>query len=142
MTFEELEVKLGARLPHDFRELHDGFVTQALDNLDLLGLPQIADEWEQAREFADDPESPEPDAVAGVRPGWWSSRWIPFGLLYGSTDFLCLDLDPGAGGAIGQVIHASPKLGPTRVVAASYTEFRRWLDRAIDDDIDVDTILR
>jgi cell wall assembly regulator SMI1 len=141
VTYEDLEQELGAQLPGDFRSLHDGSCSDVLDGLDLMGVDQIADEWRQVQQFADDPQNPEPEPVEGVKEVWWSRRWIPFGLLYGSTDFLCLDLDPAADGALGQVIHASPKRGPLRVVSQSYTSFREWLTQAVRDDIELETIL-
>lgn len=42
-------------------------------------------------------------AANGVRPIWWSARWIPF-MQNGGGDYLCVDMDPARGGNVGQVV--------------------------------------
>ncbi|WP_088702689.1 SMI1/KNR4 family protein [Rhizobium sp. R693] len=43
------------------------------------------------------------DADVGVRPVWWWPKWIPF-MENGGGDYLCVDMDPTAGGNLGQIV--------------------------------------
>ncbi|MFO0630416.1 MAG: SMI1/KNR4 family protein [Polyangiales bacterium] len=122
-----LEATLGVPLPTSFREAwaaHDGETPgdrTLVPHRHLLSLAAIQSEWEVMNESLAAGASGGPenacDAGPGVRPLYWSARWVPFALLGGATDFHCLDLDPGAGGRFAQVIRVSDDLLPREVVA-------------------------
>ena len=58
----------------------------------------------------------------GVREVWYDDRWVPFGG-NGGGDLLVLDLAPGAGGTVGQVVAHDHESGAHRVQSASLVEF-------------------
>lgn len=64
-----------------------------------------------------------------IQDSWWHPRWVPFtGNGEGMHHFV--DLAPGPGGEVGQVIEVSHVKGPLRVVAPS---FARWLRSFVRD---------
>jgi molybdopterin molybdotransferase len=61
-----------------------------------------------------------------VRSDWWNPCWIPF-THDGGGNHLCLDLDPAAGGAGGQVITLWHDGGARALAGSSFGEwFTRW----------------
>jgi cell wall assembly regulator SMI1 len=110
--------------------IHNGqFVVGALEpNLihgRLLPLERMCEDWRlwedlRAQGTFDGlrswPEGP-------VKPDWWNPRWIPVTRTWGG-DYDCVDLDPAAGGASGQVIKMYHD-DLSRVVLAP--SFEAWL---------------
>lgn len=116
---DAVESALNVRFPDDLRasiRLHDGQDPEAptlLPDGQLLALDELRDRWSFQRELLD-ARDPIMDSVSepdpGVRPDWWNPCWIPLTDDI-SSDYLCCDLNPAPGGAIGQVItfwHDSP----------------------------------
>jgi len=134
-----LEAVLGQALPPAFRRAwstHDGMPHSGLAMLQLLDTRKIAGEWRGLREY----EGIDPAAIARaaiargpVRPLWSSPAWIPFVVIGGETRHFCIDLDPAPGGAVGQVIWATPKEEERRVVASDVDAFLDLLARAVLD---------
>ena len=106
-----LETKLGVSLPDDMKGIYleingqgDGS-PNLLDGTEFLSLARIAEEWTVWNDlltsgtFADQRCEPSP----GVRDDWWNAAWIPV-TYNGSGDHHSVDLDPGPGGARGQLI--------------------------------------
>ena len=60
-----------------------------------------------------------------------NTAWIPFILIGGETRHFCIDLDPGPGGTVGQVIHATPKWDERRVIAPDVHAFLERIAAAI-----------
>lgn len=138
----EAEQVLGCRLPEDYRAsllLHDGdafrpagagTVSSAgpFRDFDLLPLSAVVAEWQTWQEFlADSPVEPNPDP--GVRAVFWSPKWIPITVIGGETRHHCLDLDPGPGGAVGQIIEVAKNDGDRPLRAPSYQAFLQHLIR-------------
>lgn len=137
----ELASLIGLRLPQDFRasyRLHDGgYVVDLTTSMEILPLGRIAKEWRLLEELLRDDEwaRQEPyyfteDVVrsgwqAGpIQPVWWNRRWIPFGSDR-TGNLTCLDLDPAAGGTVGQIIDWDHECGPSRLL---FSGFRQLLD--------------
>lgn len=107
----QAEALLGIRFPEAFKascRIHNGQEALAeglMDAREFLSLERIQDEWTVWKELLDsgtfdgmkgDPEGP-------LRDDWWNPAWIP--ITYdGAGNHDCLDLDPAAGGKVGQVI--------------------------------------
>jgi cell wall assembly regulator SMI1 len=129
---DEFERLVGRPLPEDFREsyaIHDGAYGVPFGEFPdyLLTLEQIAGLLPWMREELIPPSQyrSEPVPVGPVRPVWWSEGWVPF-VGEGTGDYLCLDLDPAEGGAVGQVFDWGHETGPTRVL---FPSFRDYLER-------------
>ena len=129
---------LGVELPDDVRSSylrHDGQPQDSpwmLEGWEWLSLERLRDEWKVWKDLLDggDFEGIESDADGvTVVKDWWNPRWIP--LTYsGSGDHHCLDLAPGPGGKLGQIIEMWHDEGSRPVVADS---FRAWLAEFADD---------
>ena len=90
------------------------------------GPEEIVGEWHTCED--DSRGLPTVTPRPGVRDVAWSARWVPVASL-GSSDVVCVDLDPAEGGAAGQVI-VRWKSGAREILAAGFGE---WLGRLADD---------
>jgi cell wall assembly regulator SMI1 len=127
------EEQLGLRLPHDLRSfyrLHDGLGGSSLLHYgEFLALSGLVMQWGwyADMERTEDPADPlyQTKAIAGpIKPVWWSSRRLP--VTDNSGNHAMIDLDPPPGGTEGQVMLYDHEVGPTRVLAPS---FSAWLAR-------------
>jgi cell wall assembly regulator SMI1 len=66
-----------------------------------------------------------PKPARGTQPVWWSPGWVPVAD-NGGGDYFCLDLAPGKGGVVGQVILFGHEGTDQRRVAKSLAA---WLDK-------------
>jgi molybdopterin molybdotransferase len=107
-----VETAVQATLPADLAELlriHDGQQNRPFLNtvagFMLLPCRDIVEAWREYAELVDagDLDKPAESKDDTVRPVWWSKRWVPFAEGAGG-DLLCVDLDPGAKGRVGQVL--------------------------------------
>jgi cell wall assembly regulator SMI1 len=121
---------LGVQLPEDLRASllrHEGQSdTPGLMDWRLFCLDEVVGEWNT---YQEDSVGPYAAAMAasvtphrGIRDVYWSPRWVPVAGL-GSSDVVCVDLDPAPGGVAGQVIMRW-KSGDREVLAPS---FGAWL---------------
>jgi cell wall assembly regulator SMI1 len=141
---EKLQRKIGATLPTDFAEsvrLHDGQksdaehglfpvaddVLGAMPSCRLLSLTEIAREWAMMKELHDGGEFADrkSEPARGVRADWWNPGWVPIAD-NGGGDYFCVDLAPGKGGAIGQVIFFFHDMDDRPLIAKSYGV---WLEK-------------
>jgi len=115
----ELEALLGLSLPADLcasYAIHDGSTAFVGDS--LLTLDEIAAEWNAPTTLHADGTLVDDDitSVAGpVKAVWWSRAWIPI-LADGAGNLRCVDLDPDAGGDIGQIVHYWHDTGSRSVI--------------------------
>jgi cell wall assembly regulator SMI1 len=124
------EKAIGRPLPDDFKQslrIHDGgkdfwFTPTSGEFLSLDGMLK---QWKLLRqaqrkgEYAT--EDWEAHDVEGpIRPVFWSAGWIF--VTDNSGDHWTLDLDPPEDGTYGQVFDHSHEVGPTQVLAKSWTE--------------------
>jgi cell wall assembly regulator SMI1 len=134
-AIEEAEAELGLALPADYRAwllLCDGQSTSApgVDGLwRLHSVADVLDRWRMLRaldsELSHSPVPTEP----GIRAGVWNAAWVPIAEDLGGN-YLAIDLDPGRGGTMGQVIdcqHDPPSYGHHA------PGFRAFLARLADD---------
>lgn len=109
-TEEELkqaEAALGVALPEDLKalyRLHNGSnYASFLDRWALLSVEQGVQTWQMGQDFFHFANR-EISATGPVLRISWHPQWIPF-MSDGAGDYLCLDLAPGPGGDVGQVIY-------------------------------------
>jgi cell wall assembly regulator SMI1 len=141
-ALDKLQSKLGMSLPKDFAEsllIHDGQKTDADAGLfpytedvfgpgpsfRLLPLSEIAREWKMMKELHDlgEFEGHKTKPERGICRDWWNPGWVPIAE-NGGGDFFCLDLAPGRGGTVGQVIVFCHDMDERRRMAKS---FAAWL---------------
>lgn len=135
----ELEQKLGVTLPADFVEclkVHNGQKGGAdwlFSGLEFLSSRRILDEWAIWKDLLDggDFDGAEAEPGAGIKPVWWSPKWIPF-TYNGAGDHLCLDLDPSSQGRSGQVITLWHDDGARKKKADSLAQwFAEFVDKTV-----------
>ncbi|HEY4178271.1 MAG TPA: SMI1/KNR4 family protein [Kofleriaceae bacterium] len=137
------EAKLGVTLPDDYKQfmaIHDGqdefapFVELGA----LLPIGKIAD----ARQNIYGEETPIDTDLAGpgVRAIDYSNNWIPISRSARNRDYLCIDLDPAAGGTRGQIIEYIVDFNGRKLVAKSFTELlAKYFEQAQTGEIDFGT---
>ncbi|MCX7358455.1 MAG: SMI1/KNR4 family protein [Alphaproteobacteria bacterium] len=124
------EQAMGCNLPADVRHLlslHNGAEAQVLPAWELFSTERMVDEWRIWEDLYQDQFKPdgydcEPSSPAILGDEWWRLKWIPI-TGDGGGNHLCADLEPAAGGTVGQIITMWHD-DPTRsLVASSLTEF-------------------
>jgi molybdopterin molybdotransferase len=138
-----LEASMGASLPLQFKEsmaVHDG-QTEDYDFIPdddigafyLLQSKEIPRRWKQWNSLLNlgefDNTKATPDK--GVAGAWWNAGWIPFAS-NGGSDYLCIDLAPARGGAVGQVIRVRHDDPAREIMASSYGEWLQGLARTLE----------
>ena len=103
---EHAEAVLGVELPEDLKawyRLHNGSNGRFfLDGWYLLNVKNLVASWQMGQDLSGGEDLEVPPA-GPIRRVSWHPRWVPF-MSDGSGDYLCLDLAPGPGGQVGQVI--------------------------------------
>src|SRR5690349_11873828 len=140
-----LESALGQELPAELRtalQIHDG--GPYFDFYQLLSASRIQNRYNFEMERA---EQPSPYAGSGIcRPVIWSKGWIPFAE-DGGGNFLCIDLDPGPKGIVGQVLRWERSSSGADVMGwrgysdpvSSFDDwFGRTVDACLDGEVDID----
>jgi cell wall assembly regulator SMI1 len=131
------ERAMGLTLPRDLREslrIHDGaepdFPFAA--SMDLLSLNRIVSEWQLMTRLLDEGHFARSTAPTDgpVKGDWWNRRWVPVTQGYVGQSFHFLDLDPAAGGSVGQVAYFDKDPAIRSVEAPS---FAAWLAGFADD---------
>ena len=123
-----LESTLGVSLPPAF------IAALKTGNGQKGGLPGIFDEhlflssakiaktwqlWSDLMEGGDfDGNQSSPDA--GIKPGWWNPKWIPF-TSNGAGDCFCLDMEPAPTGSTGQIIFVWHDMADRQRVSDSFS---------------------
>ncbi len=112
---QQLESSLGLTLPAEVRAslaVHDGQACSeewVIGGRFLLDCESIESNWKCNTDILNQNSDWKNDEVAdGVKPAWWSPAWWSPGWIpwvgNGAGDFTCIDLDPGDGGRVGQII--------------------------------------
>jgi cell wall assembly regulator SMI1 len=138
------EQALGGPLPADYRAFlgrHDGQrlvpaganwrLSPFVRHMELLPLKFALREHQSMVEDWGDEGPGDIVARGPVRPLYKHTRWLPVVLLHGSSQYLCIDLDPAPGGTPGQVIWLADDDEQRRVVAPSFTAFLEALRDAL-----------
>lgn len=132
----DLEKKINNKLPSDFIEflkIHNGqkgLSNGLFNDLEFLSTDRIFEEWVIWKELKDnnDLSENEADTEKGIQNVWWIPQWIPF-TYNGAGDNMCLDLAPGTGGHLGQVIAMWHDDSNRKIEANSFTA---WLSSFIN----------
>jgi cell wall assembly regulator SMI1 len=99
------------QFPKDFKasyRIHNGqtsYETGLINAREFLSLGRMQDEWKFWKSVHDngDLEDYKSDPIGSIRDDWWNPARIP--ITYdGSGNHDCLDLAPGEGGRVGQII--------------------------------------
>jgi cell wall assembly regulator SMI1 len=147
----KLQAKLGAALPADFVEslrLHDGQKTDAdaglfpladelgaMPSFRVFSVSEIDREWKMMKRLHDigEFEGSKSKPSRGISRDWWNPGWIPIAD-DGGGDYFCLDLAPGKGGTVGQVIVFFHDSDERRLIARSYTAWLEQLAKGLVSD--------
>jgi cell wall assembly regulator SMI1 len=138
----EAESEMDITFPDDVRaayRIHDGQghgepeweIPSFLYGWEWMCLDRVVGDWGILKSlldrgtFADARSAPR----GPIRNDWWHPKWIPL-THDGGCSHHCLDLDPGRGGRVGQVILWWKDQGAARVPAPSFGE---WLARFADE---------
>ena len=118
VALAEAERAFGRPLHGDLKESllhHDGEERDGglLAGWRLLALAESVATWRRWNDLLAGGDFIDRVAIAGsgVQAAWWTPGWVPVAA-DGHGDFYCLDLEPTAGGVVGQVIvvwHDDPK---------------------------------
>lgn len=130
---KSIEAEVGQKLPSDYLELmklHDGTGNNILGwtITPIEGVGMDHKSYTDSLKAGYFKDSGKVEADKGVKPVWWSEKWVPFAL-HGDGNCLVFDFDPAAGGKSGQVVEYHNKDGERRVLAGSFVE---WFDKAVD----------
>lgn len=132
------EEQIECEFPDSFKQshlIHDGSDNCALlEYWDFYSLTEIVRAWKALEQcaaggfFTQFDSLCEGQTQGPVRPEWWNRKWVP---LTGEPrgDHLCLDLDPDAGGKVGQVIRWYHDDSVREVVAPTY---EGWWEQLAD----------
>lgn len=127
-AIQRAEKALGVALPDDFRasyKRHDGGGSEyILEGREFLSLEGIVRQWRIWKDLYDSGtfEDTNSEPARGVKDDWWNPKWIPF-TYDGSGNHHCIDLDPGKGGRLGQVILMWHDSEERPVEAKSFSDF-------------------
>ena len=142
-AIDALEKTLGVTLPLDFRGHLSLYGEGKGPGLlyfqhDGLWLPDIAKLWEAQQPLVGAKPARKPAVLKKsqkqVRWTWWSPKWVPFARS-AQGGYCVIDLDPGARGHVGQVLHWSPETGPSLPVAPSFKAFMEGYVRDLDSGL-------
>jgi cell wall assembly regulator SMI1 len=137
----DLERAIGRALPADLRDwfsIHAGAAFSIWSRAPslpwtLVRAQAIAARWKEiaelhaelAAEFG--PDAGRARAIGPVSPVSWKPAWIPLAREGGNV--LCADMQPEAGGTVGQLVVSYKDSSPRRVAAPSLTAlFRDYAD--------------
>lgn len=134
----EFEKQLGFRLPEDYREsvlIHNGDVS--LTDYAYLKINSAARVWKSRTESFEKNKNKYPvdklyimdcdiDIIQNVP---WSRNWIPV-LEDGGGNCICIDMEPGQKGKMGQILFWERETGPE---ASRFGSFAEWLSAYRDD---------
>jgi cell wall assembly regulator SMI1 len=136
------ERAMGLSLPSDLRafyRLHDGLGGKWLLHYgEFFSLAKMLDGWEAHRHLERSQRTQIAkggwvplDLNGPIRPVWWSPRRVPVTWI-GASDGVMADLDPAAGGDVGQLVEFLHEVGPRCVLATSFTAWLRRLAAGLE----------
>jgi cell wall assembly regulator SMI1 len=134
---QQAEATLGLTLPEDFKasyRIHNGgYLLNLVSEMGIFSLDGIVSDWQLFKELVEDEtwsdagtpyyvEHPRAGSkFEAIQPVWWDTHWIPFGR-DSAGNCCCIDLAPTSEGSSGQIIDWDHEVGPSQVVASSFTE--------------------
>ncbi len=142
-VLSETEARLGRALPfvrrHDGQRLVPGDVhgtgtlAPIFQAFELLSVGYADSEWRSMREWGRIGRPIE--AHGPVQPFERHDAWWPFTMVHGSSVHHCIDLEPGAGGDMGQVIVVGKDDDRRVVLSPSFGAFIERLVARLDDSV-------
>lgn len=141
VELEELEKRLQRTLPEDFKQsllIHngedDGWPARVFEHGAYLPVPGIYAQWKHLnfvageQEYVADDDEP---VDQRIKPAFFREDWIPITDMNGDV-IHAIDLDPGEGGVVGQIIHLDWEADVCEVVADSFTDFLEQYVQALE----------
>lgn len=139
---QRAEEILGVTLPDEMREAYAIHKGQALDQAtagyglvaghELLRLSHITAAWRGYKQQYDEGTfDVMPEPAEGVKDDFWNPRWIPITTM-GAGEHYCIDLDPGPGGSVAQIILWT-RDGHRSVVARSFHDWFAQFARDLEE---------
>jgi cell wall assembly regulator SMI1 len=133
----QAEMAIGLTLPEDFKAsylLHNGgYLILLASEMNIFSLDDLVATWQMFQQLAEEEtwtdagppyyvgNSLEGSNFEAIQPVWWDTHWIPFGRdLAGNC--CCIDFNPTEEGLPGQIIDWDHEVGPSRVLAHSFSE--------------------
>lgn len=122
----DAEAELGFTLPPDVRAIYERHNGQTEDAPSLfpgksfLSLSDVLVQWNIWREL--DLGDGGNEVVGVQNKHWWNPKWLPI-THDGGGNHLALDLAPGDGGTIGQIIDFDHEVWVSGIVATSFVEY-------------------
>ncbi len=130
-----LEKHLGVTLPGSYVEslkVHDGGGSfESYEYLSTEDVYRWWKVWTLALEKGElEGRAPSEEGQEALQPGFWNRRWIPFAA-DSVGNLLCIDLDPGPRGKVGQLVQFERQdgIGP---IAMPQQDFAGWLRKYRD----------
>lgn len=117
-AIDALAAHLGVTLPDQLRESlsrHDGTPEGGWPRGELLSCARIADETTGWRDLVSGGELGDrapSDPAPQMAPVWWHQGWLSLDS-DGAGNGAVLDLAPGTGGAVGQILDMDHEVGPS-----------------------------
>lgn len=121
------ERALGTQLPVELRQFYAIHGGQApggpmVDTCSLLPVAEIATRRDRLARLLKPDDFDPSETDEAIQSAAWSPGWIPIGCSARGRDYLCVDLEPGPGGAVGQIIELGVDHDERIVVATSFAE--------------------
>ena len=149
------EETLSVSFPDDFKaayRLHNGsqriflfeygylmplFIPEELSKRVRNSYREIVTKWSWFKEYLEegvyDGLNSSPEEPAKIKSDHWNLHWIPISD-NDAGDQLCLDLDPGSEGQVGQIIFWDHEVGATKVIASSFEELMKQIAQIVSAD--------
>jgi cell wall assembly regulator SMI1 len=133
----QAEMAIGLTLPEDFKAsylLHNGgYLILLASEMNIFSLDDLVATWQMFQQLAEEEtwtdagppyyvgNSLEGSNFEAIQPVWWDTHWIPFGR-DSAGNCCCIDFNPTQEGLPGQIIDWDHEVGPSRVLAHSFSE--------------------
>lgn len=124
----ELEKMIKTALPESFKvylKSNNGQFGRTgpvlMQDWELMGIEFIIKTWKKQNEIFAEENYVRKDETEKTQSFWWDEKWLPIAS-NGGGDYLCIDLNPGSKGKLGQIIvfwHSNPF---RKVIANSWDE--------------------
>lgn len=138
----DAERSLGVTLPDDYKQFL-ALANGQVDRAPMVGMGSLLPVEKLASARAVIPGEATPvapsDVGPGIQPVDYCERWIPISQSSRGRDYLCLDLEPAAGGAVGQILEYVVDDDARPLVAASFAELlSRYFEQIQTGEIDLE----
>ncbi|WNI24579.1 SMI1/KNR4 family protein [Streptomyces sp. ITFR-16] len=142
-----VEAELGVSLPEAVRASllrHNGSTDGGWPAGSLLSCTGMAEETKVWRDLLEDGSFDDvtdfnaaDESASALRPGWWNTGWVSLDADGGGNGAV-LDLSPGTGGRVGQIIDMDHEVGPSGPTAEDFADYLLLRLEELEDCVVVD----